>query len=91
MHDPRRHQRVLLEQPTKDRPGETPFPVAAVQPFPPEAFHQPPQRLQPEIIPRDAVVGIVTLKFLVQLPLLFANRQMPVPAAPVRHRPKRSP
>ena len=46
------------------------------------------EELQPSIVVRDAVVGIVPAKLFTELALLFAQWQVPVPPAPVPQLPE---
>ena len=85
-----RRESVALLQSVEVGPGEWSRPTSAGEPPAPD----PPGALQKILeageVPRDPVVTVVALQFLLECPVLIFDRQVQVLPAPRRQRLKRS-
>jgi hypothetical protein len=89
MDDPGRRERITLQQPIEESPDETTLAIAATEPLTPAAGNRAAEIGQRGGIPGDSVIRIVSTEFLTNRPMLFADRLVPVPSAPLGDAPHR--
>src|SRR3989304_4762210 len=92
------HSRGCQRKSLKEKPELLPRPPPVVrppaEPHLPYADHLIPKGRQHVVVPRDPVVGVVTLQFPLEVVVLLLDWRMAIPPAPVTHlleRPRKTP
>src|SRR3989304_1326962 len=94
VHHSRGCQRKSLKEKPELLPRHPPVVRPPAEPHLPYADHLIPKGRQHVVVPRDPVVGVVTLQFPLEVIVLLLDWRMAIPPAPVTHlleRPRKTP
>ena len=85
--DPRRRERIALQEPVESVPVHLAPTIAAIKPLPPGALNRTVGTPPTFAVAGDPVVRVVSAHLLTQYCMLFADREVPVIPAPLSNAP----